>query len=877
MDYTIIIPVFNKAGLTRNCLRTLPPTLAGAGEGEVIVVDNASADETPEMLAEFDWITVVRNERNAGFAAANNQAARMARGRYLVLLNNDTQAFPGWLSAMLAAAREPGVGAVGARLLYPDDSIQHAGVVVAPVIFGRTALAPYHHAWHTRADDPDVGYRREYQVVTGACLVTPRELYLELGGLDETYWNGYEDVDYCFKVRERGLRVLYEPGATLYHFESQSGVQRFRKVLWNIHALSDRWAGRVAFDSTLRYVQNGLLPALQRDELAELRTGLIATPPTTVIVHGERAPGSEAEIEAMVRANRSPVARILYAASDDVAAVREAMRVRGDRYVALVRADCRLERGWLDELIAQTGAPPNVAASTFVPELPLGQNVACVAADARCTLLNLKLLPAHLELGEFDTLDGAVADLLLSAVGVGRGTRGASTFLGSVPPASADRSFERLHGRTIESCFDTDPAAIEALLRARPPRPRGLVSIVTLSWNAPAFTEKALASIRERTSEPYEVIVVDNGSDAPTLEMLGRIDDPHVRVIYNPTNLGFGGGNNVGMAAARGEYVVVLNNDVVVTEGWLDGLLEPFAHAGEIGVTAPRSNKVVGHQLLGDARYDSEEEMAAYAARRRDLHEGRGYFTNRAIGLCLCISRTVLEQIGGFDERFVMGNFEDDDFCVRVCAAGYAIYVCEDVFVHHFGSQSFAANKVDYAQTMEENWSRFAAKWGYPAQFPTNGYQPRIAIARGFDRNLHYAALPAPPPTAEAAEAAQLADDLASAIDAELVLLAAVRTEEEWAPVAELANRFARAFGADDPVLLAIGTFGPPAATLGARVERIFARLDIDPKLGAHVEVSDEEDESLWRERFSGARSVDAATLKDRSPSALRRLRGDAT
>ncbi len=207
MDYSIIIPVFNKAELTRNCLLTLRETLAGAGTGEVIDIDNASSDETPEMLAEFPWATVIRNERNLGFSGANNQGARIAKGRFLVLLNNDTQAFPGWLAAMLEVAKQPDVGIVGARLLFPDNTIQHAGVIVAGNLFGRSSFSPFHCSYRVPANDPQVMAPREYQIVTGACMATPRELYLELGGLDETYWNGYEDVDYCLKVRARGVAM----------------------------------------------------------------------------------------------------------------------------------------------------------------------------------------------------------------------------------------------------------------------------------------------------------------------------------------------------------------------------------------------------------------------------------------------------------------------------------------------------------------------------------------------------------------------------------------------------------------------------------------------------------------------------------------------
>jgi GT2 family glycosyltransferase len=142
VDYSIVIPVFNKAAFTKRCLDALRASLGGAGEGEIIVVDNASSDETPALLARYPWIRSIRNERNLGYAGANNQAARVARGEFLVLLNNDTEALPGWLAAMLRTAREQGVGAVGAKLIFPDRTAQHAGVVVYGGLLGRASVIP---------------------------------------------------------------------------------------------------------------------------------------------------------------------------------------------------------------------------------------------------------------------------------------------------------------------------------------------------------------------------------------------------------------------------------------------------------------------------------------------------------------------------------------------------------------------------------------------------------------------------------------------------------------------------------------------------------------------------------------------------------------
>jgi GT2 family glycosyltransferase/Tfp pilus assembly protein PilF len=742
LDFSIVIPVFNKSALTRQCLESLRPTLEGAGAGEVIVIDNASSDDTPQILEAFPWVRVIRNERNLGFAGANNQGARESNGRFLVLLNNDTLSQPGWLASMLEHANDPTVGVVGARLLYPNDRVQHAGVVVVGVPFSKQAFVPMHHNLNVLATDAHANSVHDYQAVTGACLVTPRELYFELGGLDEEFWNGYEDVDYCFKVRERGLRVVCDGDAALYHFESQSGAQRFRKSLWNAEHLIERWAGRVQFDAVTGMLERGMTRHTARGSRGRGDVMVLPIPPTTIVVHGEVPQGERFSFEERLRASMVPITSIVWAVDDaafDV--VQEALRVRGFRYVAFVDARAELTPGWLDELVRQLESSVTTVAASYNPDVPLGENVRMLAPDARCTVLQLKRFPAHVRLRRFASWDAIVADFVLQVLPLGQGTRGCGRRIASLPKIADDPSFEKIHGRTLASLGSDDPVAIEAALTVAP-RARPLVSIVTLSWNAPEFTMKALESIARFTSEPYEVIVVDNGSGPQTVSMLNAIEDPHVRVVYNATNRGFAGGNNDGIVAARGEYIVLLNNDVIVTEGWLDGLLWPFTKVPRLGMSAPRSNHVTGDQQIHDSSYPDEDAMHAFAGERRARLRHRGYITDRAIGLCLCIDRRVIEEIGGLDETYGVGNFEDDDLCLRARGAGYQIYVCYDVFIHHFGSQSFKANNVDYMATMRANWSTFARKWGYPSDYPTEGYDPRTAIYAGFDRTCHYTPLP---------------------------------------------------------------------------------------------------------------------------------------
>jgi GT2 family glycosyltransferase len=862
VDYSIIIPVYNKAELTRNCLAKLQPSLAGAGEGEVIVIDNASSDHTPEMLASFPWIRMIRNETNLGYAGANNQGAREARGRILILLNNDTEPITQWLAPMMRLLDDPGVGIVGAKLLFADRTIQHAGVLVRWWPFSASGLYPFHYLFKQPESVPASNKRRDGQMVTGACLATPRELYLELGGLDEGFWNGYEDVDYCLKVRERGLRVVYEPGATLFHYESKSGSQRFRRTQSNLQRLAERWRGKVAFDAPHVWVDAGKIEGIWRGSNGATGLYVRAVSPIDVLVHGDIAVESRAAFERSLRDNHTPIGRIAWA--DDANAIvraRELMEVRGERYAAFVRADTVLEHGWLDELLGRLAAPPNAAAATFVESAPAGTHIALVGSDARCVLLRLKQFPQHLTFGDFPSLDAAMADLLVRSLQLQRGTIGVRPLARLGPSA---------HGEVFES----SPAAIERVLRSRSPFERGLVSIVTLSWNAPEFTIKALESIRAQTSEPYEVIVVDNGSGPETLKALSTIDDPHVRIIYNKVNRGFAGGNNDGIAHARGEYVILLNNDVIVTAGWADDLVDAFRRIPGLGISAPRSNQVAGDQQLPEVNYRDEPEMQTFAVQRRREFAGKGYITDRAIGFCWCISRTVLDEIGALDERYAFGNFEDDDYCMRVRAAGYWIYVCDDVFIHHFGSRSFAANKVDYSATMNQNWERFAKKWGMSGPLPVNGYRGAHAHNQGFVRAQHYLPFPAVREVEpERVSAVATLDQAPSFATAKAVFGVAVRDEAGWNAAAQFVRRFALAFKIEDGVQLSIGAFGEPHAhTIAARVERILEKAGVTPEACADIDIADYASEEEWSALTGDARWIDITSLPDRSPSALRRL-----
>jgi GT2 family glycosyltransferase/Flp pilus assembly protein TadD/2-polyprenyl-3-methyl-5-hydroxy-6-metoxy-1,4-benzoquinol methylase len=253
MACSIIIPVWNKLDLTAQCLEALARVTTETSY-EVIVVDNHSTDGTAEFLASLSGdVQIIRNQDNLGFAKACNQGARAARGKYLIFLNNDTIPLKGWLKHLVSEVEGyPEVGIVGSKLLYEDGTIQHAGVVL-----NRSEGLPYHIYKGFPGDSPAVNQRREFQVVTGACLLIRRGLFMELGGFDEGFRNSFEDVDLCLKARERGYRVVYQPRSVLYHLESQTPGRKLHDES-NARRLLERWGAHWwLVDEDLRYHTDG--------------------------------------------------------------------------------------------------------------------------------------------------------------------------------------------------------------------------------------------------------------------------------------------------------------------------------------------------------------------------------------------------------------------------------------------------------------------------------------------------------------------------------------------------------------------------------------------------------------------------------------------
>jgi GT2 family glycosyltransferase len=237
IDLTVVIVSWNVRDLLRRCLQSIESEARQAVDGlalEIVVVDNASADDSVEMVrAEFPQVRLVANEENRGFTVANNQGLVLGQGRYLLLLNPDTELTGGALATMVHAMDDrPEIGALGPQLRYPDGSLQSSRrrfPTFATALVESTVVQEW---WgdnrvlrrYYMADTPDDAIQSVDWVV-GACLLVRRQAYEQVGGLDEGFFMYSEEMDWCRRIKDAGWLVIYLPTATVIHHEGRSSEQ----------------------------------------------------------------------------------------------------------------------------------------------------------------------------------------------------------------------------------------------------------------------------------------------------------------------------------------------------------------------------------------------------------------------------------------------------------------------------------------------------------------------------------------------------------------------------------------------------------------------------------------------------------------------------
>lgn len=253
-----------------------------------------------------------------------------------------------------------------------------------------------------------------------------------------------------------------------------------------------------------------------------------------------------------------------------------------------------------------------------------------------------------------------------------------------------------------------------------------ITSIVIATYNKLEYTQQCIESIRSYTAAgTYEIIVVDNASTDGSVDWLRA--QPDIRLIANDHNEGFPRACNQGIQIAHGD-ILLLNNDTVVTSNWLNNMRVALYSSDLVGAVGCVTNSAAYYQAV-PVDHSTLEEMQAFAASMNHSNSELWEERLKLIGFCMLVRKSIIDRIGGLDERFSPGNYEDDDYSLRIRLAGYRLILCKDTFIHHFGSTSFRENK-SYAKLMQTNRQKFMDKWGFDPDAGQEIVQDLVSMIR---------------------------------------------------------------------------------------------------------------------------------------------------
>jgi GT2 family glycosyltransferase len=408
--------------------------------------------------------------------------------------------------------------------------------------------------------------------------------------------------------------------------------------------------------------------------------------------------------------------------STDLVAYREYIAGSAGEFTVAKDQNIRFRTGWFSDRSATylaSGRPVVTQDTGFGQALPTGEGLFAFASaeDAAEAVAQIDAEPerhrqAARELArEFFTPE-VVLGKLLAHLGMrvpGRsGEVPRAPYPYGMPLTPVSRRPTKLAPATLEAIEATpEPAAV-----TEAPDPRA--SIVVISFNSLAFTRLCLESALANTGEPpFELIVVDNASGDGSREYLEELAerDARVTLLANSKNAGFPAACNQGLAAARGETLVLLNSDTIVAPGWLAGL-EAHLDAGA-GLVGPVTNRI-GNEAEVPVAYETYGDFLREAAARAMKRQGEAIEIPTLTMFCLAMRRRAWEAIGALDESFGVGTLEDDDYSQRARRAELRLLCAEDVLVHHFGEGSFGKLFGDgsYSRLLDRNRQQFERKWG---------------------------------------------------------------------------------------------------------------------------------------------------------------------
>ncbi len=270
----------------------------------------------------------------------------------------------------------------------------------------------------------------------------------------------------------------------------------------------------------------------------------------------------------------------------------------------------------------------------------------------------------------------------------------------------------------IQTTENTINEIINYPWRAQQNKPHKLTSIVMLTYNQLDYTKLCIESIRKFThKDSYEIIIVDNNSQDGTQNWLKQQND--LTVIYNKENKGFPAGCNQGIKVAKGESILLLNNDIIVTPNWLYNLNNALWSDDKIGAVGSVTNNISYYQAIY-VNYNNVTDMLNYAKNNNNSNHDMWKYRVKLVGFCMLIKKAVIDEVGVLDEIFTPGNYEDDDLSYRIIKSGKQNIFCNDAYIHHFGSVSFKSTGNQFSSVLTENKKKFTNKWNFNPNYSSN-------------------------------------------------------------------------------------------------------------------------------------------------------------
>jgi len=634
---SLIIPTKDKLNFLKPCIDSVLASDA-SDSIEIIIVDNESVEvETQQYLQSLSDMLNVRvlswNE-SFNFSAINNFAAQQCQSNYLCFLNNDIEIKdPQWLSKLLAVAELDEVGAVGCTLLYPDSSIQHAGIAL-----DEKTIAQHIAVGENSGFLAEQGITLPYAVdaVTAACLVMRKALFLRMGGFNEDQLAvAFNDVDLCLRLADKGLPILSHPGVTLIHHESVSRqsdeIPANRKRALKEHAFMQfRWRIRLTGRSFSSGFPDLILDAALLNEKASTSDADIAKKAADRLYLQDSASRSS-----------SKEMRNMYSTAAALSETQDYFRNLQNDYKNLEAHAQRLQHA--HELIENSifwrmTYPLRLLKNAIAPGSSKQEAVNEPLTTENSEQVTRQVEGQHLEKQKLDSSAKAALDKFLT-------------------------SPERLQFPEADT-------------------PQ--LSIVLVFYQQAHLSYLCLQSLLEFADVSYELIIVDNNSTDNTAALLNKIDN--ATVIRNTDNLGFVKAVNQAAEVAKGEYILLLNNDALIEKNTLSNALEVIKSDESVGAVGAKIKLLDGSTQEAGSIIFSDGACLGYGrGKPTDSYE---FMYQRDVDYCsgafLLFRNSSFKALGGFDLDYAPAYYEESDFCIRLQKQGLRIVYVPTAQITHY-------------------------------------------------------------------------------------------------------------------------------------------------------------------------------------------------